>query len=217
MIAACAFEKVSYDAENLSFTRTLISTLQRLSILPSFTLNYFYNLIFEKCQGFRRSDGRKIDPIHIILGRDKSRPRSIRFPTYFRVTRSSGNPSIGRQRKELEGPKARINCNRCKVSFPSYSKRNMVSKSCALPRRGESSVTERDQSVLFVKSWAGIAMGTITIPLRQEVAAEAPTKEKLRRRQRGVQTSSLDPRLVISHDRRNQGLQENKSPISRLL
>jgi hypothetical protein len=101
MIAACAFQENAYSAESASFTKILINTLQRLSRMRSFTINYLYNCVFEKCQGFHQTPGHKIDPIHIILGQDKGRPRSILFPTHFKPARlaieSGGSlqPSFG--------------------------------------------------------------------------------------------------------------------------
>jgi hypothetical protein len=83
LIAACAFKQSGNTAKLPSFTKLIVNTLQRLSIMPSFTVNYFYNCIFEKCQALREFHHHKIDPIHIILGQDKGRPRSIRFPTHF--------------------------------------------------------------------------------------------------------------------------------------
>jgi hypothetical protein len=92
LIAACAFKESANTAESPSFTEVVINTLQRLSRMPSFTVNYLYNCIFKKYQAFHEFRGQKVDPIRIILGQDEGRPRSIRFPTHFKPMRPSMDP-----------------------------------------------------------------------------------------------------------------------------
>lgn len=106
LIAACAFKRSSNTAKSPSFTKVIVNTLQRLSLMPSFTVNYFYNCIFEKCQALREFHHHKVDPIHIILGQDQGRPRSIRFPTQFRPMKLSMDPlppSLGPKATALDG------------------------------------------------------------------------------------------------------------------
>jgi hypothetical protein len=89
LIAACAFKESLNIIKQPSFTGVLVETLQRLSRMPPFTVNYLYNCLLENCLAVREFHGRKVDPIHIILGQDKRRPRSIRFPTNFKPIRHS--------------------------------------------------------------------------------------------------------------------------------
>jgi hypothetical protein len=74
-------------------------------MMPSFTVSYFYNCIFEKCQALRKFHHHKVDPIHIILGQNKGRPRCIRFPTHFqpiKVSIDSVLPSFGPKATALD-------------------------------------------------------------------------------------------------------------------
>ncbi len=93
LIAASAFRESSDTAKNPSFTRALINALERLSRMPSFTVNYLYNCLLEKCQADRRFRN-KIDPVHIILGQETRRLRSIRFPTSFRPENLPMDPGV---------------------------------------------------------------------------------------------------------------------------
>jgi len=97
LIAACAFKESANRVEPGSFTKLLINTLQRLSRMRSFTINYLYNCLSEKWQGFRQLNGHNIDPIHVILGQDKGRPRSILFPTHFQPARFEIEPEESSQ------------------------------------------------------------------------------------------------------------------------
>jgi len=65
--------------------------------MPSFTVNYLYNCLLEKCQADRKLRDSKVDPVYIILGQETPRLRSIRFPTSFRPENLQMNPGVSLQ------------------------------------------------------------------------------------------------------------------------